>query len=201
MTEDHESLLQKAAAGDVRSAKSLLVEHMPSLMAFVRLRAGPLVRAKESLSDLVQSVCVGVLRDAKGFRYEGQAQFRQWLATQVLHKIQNRNRHWRAGVRDARREVDAERRGDDSSDAAAECYATLCSPSKVAMGREQVAALEAEFAQLPPDQQQAVILRRIMGLDYAAIAGQLGKSEGAVRNLVYRGIAQLATRMGRKAAE
>jgi DNA-directed RNA polymerase specialized sigma24 family protein len=37
-----------------------------------------------------------------------------------------------------------------------------------------------------------VLLRRVLGLDYAEIGRKLDKSEGAVRNLVYRGVARLA---------
>jgi hypothetical protein len=37
------------------------------VVAYVRLQAGPLVRARVSISDLVLSVCVEVLRDAQGF--------------------------------------------------------------------------------------------------------------------------------------
>jgi len=194
MTQDRESLIRQATAGDARALQSLLVEHMPSLLAFVRLKAGPLVRAKESMSDLVQSVCVEVLKDAGSFRYQGQARFRQWLFLQVLHKIQNKHRHYRAGVRDALREARAA--SQDGDDLVASCYASLCTPSQVAMGRERVAAMEAAFAALPEEQQQAVLLRRVVGLDYGAIATQLGKSEGAVRNLVYRGVARLAAQLG-----
>jgi RNA polymerase sigma-70 factor (ECF subfamily) len=169
-------------------------------MAYVRLQAGAAVRAKDSLSDLAQSVCVEVLRDAKGFVYRGEAQFRQWLFVQVVHKIQNRHRHHRAAIRDVRREVGPQPAGSDA-DVVAPCYATLCTPSVVAMGREQVAALEAAFAELPPEQRQAVLMRRLAGLGYAEIAAELGKSEGAVRNLVYRGVAQLAARLGARATK
>jgi RNA polymerase sigma-70 factor (ECF subfamily) len=114
---------------------------------------------------------------------------------QVWHKIQNRHRDLRAARRDVLREVPAEVKNQDA-ETVAECYATLCTPSQVAMGRERMEAMEAAFATLPADQQQAVLMRRVVGLSYAAIGEQLGKSEGAVRNLVYRGVAQLAARMG-----
>jgi RNA polymerase sigma-70 factor (ECF subfamily) len=195
MANDDTDLARDAAAGDAKAVESLLVQHLPSLVAYVRLQAGPLVRARESISDLVQSVCVEVLRDAQGFEYQGDAQFRRWLHVQVLHKIQNRHRDLRAARRDVLREVPAEVKNQDA-ETVAECYATLCTPSQVAMGRERMEAMEAAFATLPADQQQAVLMRRVVGLSYAAIGEQLGKSEGAVRNLVYRGVAQLAARMG-----
>lgn len=172
---------------------TLLVHHLPGLMAYVRLRAGPLVRGRESLSDLVQSVALEVLRDAPAFEFRGETRFRHWLFTQALHKIQNKHRHYLAGKRDARREVAPPEPSTDGDDARlGDAYATLCTPSRVSMGKERLRALEAAFATLPDDQQQAVLLRRMVGLDYAEIAAQLGRSEGAVRNLVYRGVARLA---------
>ena len=183
---DSRAELERAARGDAAALGSLLVRHLPPLQAYVRLKAGALVRGKESMRDLVQSVCREVLADLGHFEYRGEAQFRHWLFTHALHKIQNKYRHFVAGRRAVAREVS----GDDD-DALADAYATLCSPSQHAMGREALASFEEAFAQLTEEQREAVLMRRVVGLDYAAIADKLGKSEGATRNLVYRGIARL----------
>ena len=42
---------------DEASVEELLARHLPGLRAYVRLRAGPLVRAREAESDVVQSAC------------------------------------------------------------------------------------------------------------------------------------------------
>lgn len=189
MSDDTRMAFDRARAGDARSLDSLVVQHLPSLLAFVRLQAGPLVRGKESLRDVVQSACVEALRDAAGFEYRGDAQFRRWLFTQALNKIRNKHRHHRAQRRAAEREVADQ--GDEAA-ALAEGYATL-TPSRVAMGREEIGRLEAAFAKLPEDQREAVLLRRVVGMDYGEIAAAMAKKEGAVRTLVYRGVARLAT--------
>lgn len=191
MNDDTRSTFERARAGDARSVESLVVQHLPSLMAFVRLQAGPLVRGKESLRDVVQSACLEALRDAAGFEYRGDAQFRRWLFTQALNKIRNKHRHYRAARRAVARE--AAPAGSDDAAALVQGYATLCSPSRVAIGREDVARLEAAFALLAPDQREAVLLRRVVGMAYDAIAREMDKNEGAVRTLVYRGVARLAT--------
>lgn len=185
---DSDDLVARTQRGDRAAAEQLLVQHLPALLAYVRLQVGPLVRGKESLSDVVQSVCREVLADLPAFRYEGDVQFRHWLFTHALHKIQNKHRLYRAARRDAGREV-AEPADDDGLQQA---YATLCTPSRHAVGREALAAFERAFASLPADHREAVLLRRVVGLEYAEIAKKLGKSEGAVRNLVYRGVARLA---------
>ncbi|MEZ5964662.1 MAG: sigma-70 family RNA polymerase sigma factor [Planctomycetota bacterium] len=187
-TTQHQQLIARVRAGEAGAAGELLGLHLSSLLAYVRLKAGRLVRSKESMSDVVQSVCREVLADLPRFRYQGTAQFRHWLFTHALHKIQNKNRHYRAVRRAAEREVDLE--ADDRE--LEQAYATLCTPSRHAVGREDLVAFERAFAALPDEYREAVLLRRVVGMDYPAIAAQLGKSEGAVRNLVYRGIARLA---------
>ncbi len=62
-----------------------------------------------------------------------------------------------------------------------------------------MARLEAAFAQLAPDQRQAVVLRRVVGLPYDEIAREMDRNEGAVRTLVYRGVARLASLLEREA--
>lgn len=49
----------------------LLQEHLPGLRAFVRLQATPEIRAQESVSDIVQSVCREVLTHADRFQHPG----------------------------------------------------------------------------------------------------------------------------------
>jgi DNA-directed RNA polymerase specialized sigma24 family protein len=47
--------------GDQLAIEALLERHLPGLRAFVRLRAGPAVRTRESTTDVVQSACREVL--------------------------------------------------------------------------------------------------------------------------------------------
>ena len=193
MPPETSELLARVRSGDEPAMRSLLVEHMSSLVAYVRLQAGPGVVAKEPISDLVQSVCLEALRNLDSFEYRGEAPFRHWLCKQALRKIQQKARHHRAEKRDVRREV-AQQALDDAG-GLAECYRTICTPSQHASAREAMRAFEAAFQDLPEDYREAITLRRIVGLSYADIAAQMGRSEGAVTNLVYRGIARLAMRL------
>ena len=59
--------------------ESLIARHLPSLRAFVRLRVNSFLRARESESDVVQSVCCEILQHMQGFEYQGEARFRNWL--------------------------------------------------------------------------------------------------------------------------
>ena len=50
---------------------------------------GPQLRAKESASDLVQSVCREVLGRLDRFQHGGEAGFRHWLYATALRKVRD----------------------------------------------------------------------------------------------------------------
>lgn len=182
---EYESILcERATRGDEPALEELLVRHLPKLEAYVRLHAGVGLRQRESLGDLVQSICAEVLRNAEGFEYRGPAQFRHWLCKRALHKIVDKGRFHRAAKRDLGRE--------DEKVSYVDCYQDLMTPSRVVQGQEIWQQFEHSFDKLPEEQRTAVCLRRVVGLEYAEVATEMGKSEGAVRNLVYRGLARLA---------
>lgn len=189
----HETLTA-AVTGDPRAFDSLFARNMPALQAFVRLRTGPVVKERESISDLVQSVCREVLKDMDGFEYQGDEGFRKWLFMQATRKIIDRHRFWAMEKRDIAREVAQEgpRGDDDSAEQLLDCYATLCTPSRAVAARDEVSRIEAALAELPEDQRDALAMSRMMGLGYPEIAATMGRTESAVRGLVARGLARLA---------
>ncbi|MFY9344794.1 MAG: RNA polymerase sigma factor [Planctomycetota bacterium] len=189
----HGALVARALAGDRLAVEALLVESLPWLEAYLRLQVGGALRKKESLSDLVQSVCVEALRDLSKFEFRGEGQFRHWLCKHALHKVVNKREYYDAQKRDMAREVGLGQGGSgDSVASVLQCYASLCTPSRHAAGREELARFEAAFDTLPEDMREAITLRRIVELEYDAIAAAMQRSEGAVRNLVYRGLARLS---------
>lgn len=188
------TLITQAVGGDQQASASLLLRNLPMLEAYVRLHAGAKVRQKESLSDLVQSVCVEVLQDLPKFQFRGEPQFRHWLCKQALHKIINKNEYYQAKKRDMGRERSTGEGGSSVAGPASlqMAYASVMTPSRVVSGREAVVRFEGAFDLLPEDYRQAITLQRLVGLDYAQIAAEMDRSEGAVRNLVYRGLARLS---------
>jgi RNA polymerase sigma factor (sigma-70 family) len=187
-TGDSSDLLRRSTAGDRAAFDTLLARHLPGVRAFARLRMSPLLRAHESESDLVQSACRDVLAKAEGFEYRGEAAFRAWLYTAVLHKLRTKERGLRAQKRDARRRAQP----GDAGDPLAACYAQVLSPSAAAMAAERVQALERAFDALPEHYREVISLSRIARLDRASVAAQMGRSEDSIRNLLHRALAQLA---------
>jgi RNA polymerase sigma factor (sigma-70 family) len=62
---------------------------------------------------------------------------------------------------------------------------------------DELAGLADALAELPPNQQRAILLREWQGLSYREIAEQLGLTEGAVETLLFRARRSLAQKLDR----
>jgi RNA polymerase sigma-70 factor (ECF subfamily) len=197
MSSDSRRLIQDASRGDQSALEGLLLQHLPALQAFVRLRMGEHLKARESCSDLVQSVCREVLQDLPTFEYRDEAGFRQWLYTRALNKIFNRARFYKAEKRDLAKEIRPRTTEDESGSAGIlDVYKSFCSPSQAAVAHECMRQVEDAFARLPEDYREVITLARVVGLSHQQIAEQLNKSEGAVRVLLHRALARLSGLLG-----
>ena len=183
--DDFRRTLTAARDGDRAAFETLFSRNMGALRAFVRARVGGLVGARESVDDLVQSVCREALRDMDAFEYRGEQAFRRWLYLHATRKILHRHAHLTRDKRDVRREV-------QNLDELLGHYGTVCTPSRHAAAREEVERIERLLDALPEDQRDAVTMSRMLEMPTADIAAALGRSESAVRGLVARGLAQLS---------
>lgn len=168
---------------------ALLVQQIPALTAFVRLRMGTLLRKREDGEDIVQTVCRAALEGLPRVDYRGDAAFRRWLFGIATNKLLERVRSVTAARRDPAREVPLDELGASQ---VLDRYRGLCTPSADLQSREALSRIERAFDVLSDEQQEAISLRRIAGLDYPDIAAAMQRSEGAVRNLVHRGLARFA---------
>lgn len=200
--DDIRKTVEEASRGHEPSIDRLLCDHISRLHAYLRLHAGGVVRKKESAHDLVQSVCREVLEDLSGFEYRGEAAFRHWLFTKARRKILDKNRFYRRECRDAAREAGRPTGGADSDDAAArnmlDYYGTLCTPSRDASAREQLARFEQAFDDLPDEYKEVITLARIVSLPHREIAARMGRSEIATRHLLSRALAKLSSKLVRR---
>ena len=186
--------VQDAARGDPVAVEDLLQRHLSGLRAFVRLRMGPELRAKESASDLVQSACREVLTNLENFRYRSDKQFRCWLFTTALRKVKNKVQYYRAARRDVRRE-DA-RQGPDNLESLANIYAQVSTPSQGLALRERVEQLEKAFAEMSEAHREVITLAKVVGLSHREIAAAMGRTESATRVLLFRALAELGYSLG-----
>ncbi|MEM9381365.1 MAG: sigma-70 family RNA polymerase sigma factor [Planctomycetota bacterium] len=190
-----EDLFAASQSGDGAALESLVVRHYPMLRAYLRLNTGPGVRHRESVSDLAQSVCREVLRNADRFEYMGERAFRAWLCEAALMKIKNKHAYHNADMRDARREVEGEDGIPNAGELAA-VYSSASGPEARAIEAEMVQRVEAEMDCLAEDARRIVSLRIATGMTHREIAAHVGYSEAAVRKAFGRALAQLSVRLG-----
>jgi len=190
------ALNEAAGRGDRAALEALLEHHLPRLRAFVRLRAGAMLRARESCSDLVQSVCREVLTHRRRFRHPDEGAFRRWLFTTAQRKLKNREAYHLAAKRDVLRDLPAgDALGPEDQRLVGDLFRTFSTPSGALAAREEIERLEAAFETLSDGQREIVTLAHVAGLPRAAIAEHVGMSEGAVRVALHRALAKLAAEL------
>ncbi len=183
-----DGLTRAAARGDREALEQLLTRMLPDLRAFVRLRAGHLVKRFDHPSDIVQSVCREVLQSATQFEHPGEGAFRRWLFTTTLRKLMARRDHHVAAGRDA---VHAALGATDQSQLL-EAYGRIATPSRHAAVREELERVEAAMGDLEEDERSIIVLARIAQIPREEIARELGIGVGAVRMRLHRALAKLA---------
>lgn len=183
---------------DVPTIERLLEEHLGSLRAFLRLRAGAAIRARLGHSDLVQSVCREALEAKDKIEFQGDAAFKNWLYTAALRKLVEHDRRMHAGKRDVRREIAADAADGGGDAALLQGYATVTTPSLLAMGREGAEKLEQAFDELSEEHREIITMARISGLTHAEIAAELGKSEESCRQLLRRALVKLSMALDKR---
>jgi RNA polymerase sigma-70 factor (ECF subfamily) len=185
-----DELARLATTGDLAAKEQLIAIEAPRLRGFVRLRAGAALRPSESAADVVQSVMREALAEAEGIEFRGVPALRAWLFRAAERKLVDRARRAAA----VRRGGGVAPQPLDEGELAA-TYASLVTPSRHAMAREELERFEKAFATLAAEHREVILLARIVGLPHAAIATELGRTEGAVRVLLFRALAELAERM------
>lgn len=145
--------------------------------AFARLGSVP------DAEDAAAETFVAMLRSLPRFRWRG-VPFEAWLFRIAMSKVVDVARH-RSRVRSVGDEPLAEP-PDPTSD-----------PERIVAVREVRRKLVAAIERLPQDQRDVVMLRFFIGRTIREVAEQLGRSEGAVKQLQHRALANLRRRAGR----
>ncbi len=168
----------------------LLVNNLAYVRAFLRLQLGAEFRARESVSDLVQSVCREILANPDRFEYRGEKAFRCWLCNAARMKLGEKKRFHMVAMRDVRRE----HREAEEQRISTIVAGDLPGPCTEAMLAEQQARIEQVFDLLSPQQRDVLTRSRVLGMTHAEIAGDLGLSEANCRKVLSRGRAAFAVK-------
>lgn len=171
-TSDLTGALVRASAGDEAGFLELWRALQPRLLRYLR------VLGCEDPDDVASETWLQVVRDLRSFAGDEQ-DFRRWLFTIGRHRA-----------------VDAARARSRRPAAASHGLDILADTQVVedqvldALSARQAVAM---LGVLSPDQAEAVALRVIAGLETPDVARIMGKSSGAVRVALHRGLRALAS--------
>jgi RNA polymerase sigma-70 factor (ECF subfamily) len=167
VTESDERLLIEAAQRDPRHFAQIYENNFDRVYAFVASR----IRNRAEAEDLTAEVFHQALAKLERFEWRG-VPFSAWLlriATNAIHD------HWR-NHRDAISDSDLPDRGVDEI-------------------AERRAVLVQLLDRIPNDQRAVVTRRFIHGRSIAEIAKELNRSEGAVKQLQFRALQTLRSKL------
>jgi RNA polymerase sigma-70 factor (ECF subfamily) len=179
-------LLRRAREGSNEALGALLDSCAQRLLALIRLRLGPRLRAEIESRDVLQSTVVKALMHFERFEGRERDTLMAWMARIAEHEIRDLADFHARQRRDAARRVSLE-----ADSAALKIAADVRSAtSRIALG-EGLERLERALERLTPEQREVIVMRRIEELDFRAIAGRMGRSPDACRMLFARAMAAL----------
>ncbi len=191
-------LLARFREGERAALNELYERYYDRILAVVRLRLGPKLRAKVEAQDVVQDVFMTGLQGLGNFVYRDEGDFFHWLCTLVENRIRDQADYFSAQKRNMDREVPLAppRPSFESLYGPLREIVTTTSPATRAARAESTQRLEAAIDALPALQREALIMVRYEGLTLAKAGTHLDRSADAVRMLVARAIVALGKTLG-----
>jgi RNA polymerase sigma-70 factor (ECF subfamily) len=174
-------LLERARGGDREAFEGLVSPLRVELLQRIRLKIGASLRENLEPEDVLQEVQLRALHSISRFRWQGDGSFEAWLdgiaANFILHSAKAHRR---------RREFQIVR----------EPCASDPSPSHKERRNERFERLKKSVEELPEDYRVAMRLSRIEGLSIRDTAKRMGRSESAVKNLLFKAMKRLRESFG-----
>ncbi|HST80718.1 MAG TPA: RNA polymerase sigma factor [Kineosporiaceae bacterium] len=174
------SVLEAAVGGDQQAFELLWRSTHPMLVRYLRVLYG------QSAEDIASEAWVRAIHGLNTFHGDEHG-FRGWLV--VIARNHARDLGRRAGRRP---EI-------LSPDLTSETNRSESDTADVVLERLSTHAALRLVSTLPPSQAEMIALRVIIGLDVAQVAEIVGRSPGAVRVAVHRGLRTLAGQLTRPA--
>lgn len=174
-TESDERLLIEAAQSDPSRFAELYEQNFHRVYAYVARR----VRDRVEIQDLTAQVFHKALANLGKFKWKG-APFAAWLYRIASNVIADQAKQ---KVRESTDQVDPSSESSTATDLEAV---------------ERRARLFSAVDKLPEDQRRVIVMRFADEKSIREIAGELGRSEGAVKQLQFRALENLRNRLNEK---
>lgn len=178
-------LIQRFVAGDRAAGEELVQSHLIPLRRTLTHYVTHGDPGGIDLEDLVQSVFMRAFSAIGRFEWRGRGSFLAWL-TQI-------------GRNEVQRDVERRRYSDAERDSAVDPQSLdlrhqVVEPNPIdsAIRLEEFRILERALDSLSAADRHLVITQRLLGLDYASLAGDFGISEDAVRTKLSRALNRVA---------
>ena len=184
-------ILARLRRGDRDALMEYLESSKPAIMAFINKRVGGHLRRKMELDDIFQEASLEAVRSLEKVDLS-QREPIQWLFQICERKIIDGHRKYFASQkRDASREAAIPEGSQAAGGLANLLVASLTTPSEAFSRDQKQLRMLAALDTLPETQREALRLRYLIGLPSKEIAAKLGKSDGAVRVMLSRGLSRL----------
>jgi RNA polymerase sigma-70 factor (ECF subfamily) len=179
--QDVEALVERAQAGDREALGAIYDRLAGRVYRFALFRVG----SQADAEDLVQRTFLKMIEALPRYQRRG-LPFEAWFFRLARNSVID---HLRA------------RRTHQPLEALADAHSPVSSPEETAALAVEFGRLEGAMAELTPIQQEVIGYRFMAGLSAREIGLVIGKREGTVRALQFRGLQALRRSMGEAGVE
>jgi RNA polymerase sigma factor (sigma-70 family) len=176
-----------------------LTASAPMLKRYLQARIPRELSSVIAVDDVLQEIWVAAFRGSDGFRPNGPNALDRWLTTianrKLLDQLKAARRLKRGG--DVRILHGLQRRRSSVLGLLERVCADGRTPSSDASLREASRSIENALREMPDSRRSALTMRYIEGRPPQEIAEVMNKTESAVNSLLYHGLRDLRSRLGR----
>jgi len=176
-----QELIAKAQDGDRVAFDQAVLRYRERLEAIIRSRMGPQLRQFIDPEDILQESLLRAFASLKGFQWHDDASFFRWIVGIANHVILK-------AARRAKRPLKIDSQADGTAEGT--------SPSQGVRQQERFQRLQRALESLDPDHREVIRLARFEGLSLKEIAGRMGRTPGAVAQLLARALRKLRATFG-----
>ncbi len=180
------TLLHAAQAGSREALEELFKRCGPRLLALIRLRLGPDLRARLESRDVLAECLLTAFQKIDQLRQTDGASLFAWLANIAENEIKDLADHHHRQRRDVRREDFLE---DEH------LIPEIRSLTSRVIVDEQLQRLERALETLENEHREVILLRKMYELSYPEIGERMGRSPDACRMLLARAMTELTLAM------